>query len=176
MTFIPPYARTNSQAVIAQAFEPRTLAGLAGLGCGCAGAAGSRGVMRDLAGLRGLRGLGAAGDSCIKMEFQDGYYIPVQTTDCDGTSSSTGNVVNPAPVNTAVAPAPTSGVCDSNPSVWGSGVAVNGKCYAYCTADPTQYYEMTMDQCVRGGGGGAIPGNVILIGAVTLGVILMLMQ
>jgi hypothetical protein len=155
--------------MIMQAFKPKTLMGL---GCACAGAAGPDGVMRNLAGL-------GADESCMKMEFQDGFLVPVQTNDCSGTTDISSSVIGSAPVNTDVpSGAPTGDKCNT----WEQykyGVATNGKCYSYCTTDPSVYEEVGIDKCLKGGspfGPLKLTPNVLIIGLVAVGVVILLQQ
>lgn len=169
MLFIPPYARTNNRAMITEAFAPKTLMGLQG--CGCAGASGADGVMRNLAGL-GVADCSDSGNWGYVQDGSDCYYV------CADDSSNRykvdpGDCGIGSPVDTSKPSAPRSAVCDDT-GLWRSAKDIQGKCMSYCTADPTQYFEVEAAACTGGGGSGKISGSTIAIAAVAAGVLMMM--
>ena len=210
MTFIPAYTRANRRAMISQAFEPKTLMGLGGMGCACSGGAPSS-VMMDLTGLKGLGTDPVTYDAVLNylkstksptslpavdqcwsdpaawsnVIGSDGSCMAVCTKDktksypLDPAFCSASGVPS-APVNTAAPRTTGNPQCD-DPANWGTGMATNGKCYTYCTADPTDYFEVGMDNCMKAAGSGGsgslkITPNLLIIGAVAIGAIILLQQ
>ena len=179
MLFVPPYARTNNRAMITQAFEPKTLMGLAG--CGCSGAAGADGVMRNLSGLGvandpaaqraycadiNNRTLVTSNGQCWDTCYKDG--VPLESTKLDPTDCGIGTFF---PVDTTKPSQPVGGAC-TDTGLWKTAKDIQGRCINYCSADPLQYAEVEAQFCTKAGGG--IPTNVMILGAVGIGIFLMM--
>lgn len=179
------------QQMIRDAFSPRSLAGI---GCGCNGGA-------DLRSLRGLS-VGPAPSEVVdavmtgmcadmtqwrvNMDSKGNCWnvCQVDTTQAYQVDAAecNGGVIAQAPVNSAVPsvanPKSTGGVCDDT-SLWKTGIGSDGRCYTYCSADPRHYVELAAGDCFAGtksGAGTKITANMMILGAVALGAIVLMQQ